>query len=221
MVLLCLLFGLPNQTLHSQDLLDRQADRFPYIPGQITSYTDTGYEGTVYIEEEVLPAKLGNQSKLDFLRYDAYADRMEIKKNGQMHYLGDFLNTPIHFTGIDKTYQYLKFKDRNELEQGYFVHVYQGTGQSLWLKERITLAPEVKQRTTFDKYQPPTFKRVKDQLYLKGDDGIARPVPSRKKHFLRLFAKEDKDVEAFIKQEALDIGKKEDLIRLIQYLEAS
>ncbi|NHF57844.1 hypothetical protein FK220_000725 [Flavobacteriaceae bacterium TP-CH-4] len=218
-IVVCLLSALFSHTLHSQDLLNRRNDRFPYVPGKIISYSDAGYKGTVYINEEVLPAKLGTKSKVDFLRYNAYLDRMEIKKKGEMHYLGDFLDTPVHFTGTGKTYQYLRFKDKNEVKNGYFVLVHRGTNVSLWLKERIILAPEVKQRTSFDTYKPPTFKRLKDQFYLVAAANPAQPIPSRKKQWVRFFSKFDKDIETFIKQNTMDVGNREDLIRIVQYID--
>lgn len=219
-VLVCLLSLTPNCKLHSQDLLDRRQDRFPYTPSKIqTDPNAANIAGSVYINEEALPAKLGTQRKVDFLRYDAYSDRMEVKNGGDMYYLADLLDMPIHFTGSDKTYQLYRYREKNEIKKGYFVVVHRADELSILAKEKIDIAREVKQRSTFDKYQPPSFKRLKDRFYHVGENNLAEPLPVKKKSFIKMFSKTGRDLGKFIKENKLNIGKKEDLIRIFRYRE--
>lgn len=183
-------------------------------------YGDKGLVGSSYINDAFLPAKLSDNNETYFLRYNAYKDEMEGKKNNNFYRLIKKLDYTISFKAIDKTYKVLNYEDDNKNILGFFVVLFNGDKISLLAKERIKFFEEVKAKTGYDKYQPPTLKQLKDKLYISYNNKEASELPDRKNDILNLFSSKAVEVEKYAKKNKLKLKSTDDLIQLFKYYNA-
>jgi len=175
--------------------------------------------GSSYLDENFLPAKFSNLETVYSLRYNAHQDEMEFENQGMRYNLPKRFTYTITFLGNNKVYQVYNFEDDDKTLQGFFVVLHKGDKMSLLLKEKIKLYDEVKAKSGYDKYQPPTLKRVKDKLFVGYKDSLAT-VLNKKKNILKLFSSSAKDVENYANQNKLSFKKNEDLIQIFKYFES-
>ena len=143
-------------------------------------------EGSSYINDEFLPATLSNNSTIYLLRYNAYQDEMEFEKDAKRYYLVKNSNSNITFTNIDKTYQVYTFQENIKQKDGFFVVLNVGNEITLLLKERIKFLEAVKPQSGYDKYQPPTLKRMDDKLYIGYKNNTTSELPRKKKGTIKI-----------------------------------
>jgi len=174
-------------------------------------------EGTSYINDSFLPATFSNSEHIYLLRYNAYQDEMEFKKDTKLYYLTKSSNYPITFTDFNKVYQVYTFEEDHKQKDGFFVVLNIGNGISLLLKERIKFFEEVKPQSGYDKYQPPTLKRIDDKLYISYKNNTAIELPRKKKEILNLFSFKSKDINVYAKTNKLNFKNTEDLVEIFNY----
>lgn len=173
--------------------------------------------GSIYIDENFLPAKLSDSQNNYLIRYDAYQDEMEVEKNGNNYHLSKNPNYTINFEGTNKSYQVYNYSSKNEIIPGFFVILYKGDKISLLRKEKIKFFEEVIAKTGYDKYKPPTLKRIDDKIYIGYKNSSAIELPSKKKDILYLFASKTNEIESFAKENNLGFKSEEDLIKIFNF----
>lgn len=213
-LLVILLFT--SYSIFSQEIRNEE------IINQSTSITQfdsrsKNLEGTQYITEEFLPAKLMNNDEIYSVRFNAYQDEMEIKRNGQDYSLPKTFDYSITFLNDQKIYRVFEYRNNNVPTKGFFIVVYSNDKVSLLVKEKIVLMDEVNPKTGYEKYKPPTLKREKDKLYIAYKNNTTTELPTKKKDFYNLFSSKSKEVEAFISDNNLNIKDTEDLIQIFEY----
>ena len=210
MLLLFSISGFSQKTDSEQTLVHRTS---------ITSFDLRSKElvGSIYLNENFLPAKLSDSQNIYLIRYDAYQDEMEVEKNGNSYHLSKNLNYTINFEGTNKSYQVYNYSKKNETVPGFFVILYTGDKISLLRKEKIKFFEEVKAKTGYDKYKPPTLKRVDDEIYIGYKNSSAIALPSKKKDVLSLFASKATEIESFVNDNKLGFKSEEDLIKIFSF----
>lgn len=185
----------------------------------ITSFDfrSTKLVGSSYINENFLPAKISNNDNIYLIRYNAHMDEMEGNKNDKPYHLVKSMNYTILFEGINKSYRVYNYEEKNEVKPRFFVVLFNGDKISLLLQEKIKFYEEVKPRTGYEKYQPPTLKRLKDKLFIGFKDNSARELPNKKSKFLALFTDKSSDIESYVKRNKLSFKNTEDLIKIFSY----
>lgn len=173
--------------------------------------------GSIYINENFLPAKLSNSPDQYLIRYNAYQDEMEVEKNGKSYQLVKNLNYSIDFEGINKSYQVYNYEEKNETVSGFFVVLYKGEKLSLLLKEKIKFYEEVKAKTGYDKYIPPTLKRVNDEFYIGYKNSLAKELPNKKKDILNLFGSKANEIKSYMNENKLGFKSEGDLYKIFSY----
>ena len=161
--------------------------------------------GSSYIIEAFLPAKLANDEFIYSMRFNAYQDEMDVLKNGKEFSLKKILNFPITFINNNKIYEVYKYENSETQKLGFFVLLFKSEKINLLLKEKIKLTPEIKARTGYDKYQPPTLSRSKDKLYIGYKNNTTQELPSKKKDFFNLFSSDSKVVEEYVKKNIVQV----------------
>jgi hypothetical protein len=174
-------------------------------------------QGTPYLNENFLPAKINDIDKLFSMRYDAYTDAMEIEMEGQYYHLPTDADFTIVFTGLDKTYTLNSYEGEKGPERGYFVLAQEGERVSLLIKERVKYHKEVPQNLGFVEYQPPRLKRAADELYFGFPNKSAKKVPRKKREVLKLFGENASLMSDYAKSMQLGFKSPEDLKKLIAY----
>lgn len=173
--------------------------------------------GSIYVNEEFLLAKLSNREDQYLMRYNAYQDEMEFKKGGKTFNLSKNLNYMINFQGINKTYQVYNYIENKETVPGFFVVLYSGDNISLLIKEKIKFYEEVKAKTGYDKYKPPTMRRLDDKFYIGYKKSVATELPRKEKDILDLFGSKAGEIGSYAKKNNLGFKKEEDLIQIFKY----
>lgn len=176
--------------------------------------------GSIYVNEEFLLAKLSNREDQYLMRYNAYQDEMEFKKGDKIFNLSKNLNYLINFQGINKTYQVYNYIENKESVPGFFVVLYNGDNISLLTKEKIKFYEEVKAKTGYDKYKPPTMRRLDDKFYIGYKKSVAKELPRKEKDILDLFGSKYAKIESYAKTNKLGFKKEEDLIQLFMYYDS-
>lgn len=173
--------------------------------------------GTYYINNEFVPGKISNQKAVYLMRYNAYKDVMEMELNNKRYYFPLSTNYSVNFESLNKTYQVLDYKEKELTKKGLFVVVFIGEEISLYLKEKIKFFEEVMPKTGYDKYKPPTLKRVDDEFYIGYKNSSAIEFPSKKKDILSLFASKTTEIEFFVNENKLGFKSAEDLIKIFRF----
>jgi len=173
--------------------------------------------GSNYIDQNFLSAKLNIDEIIYAMRYDAYQDEMEIEKDGNTFYLRKDFNYQITFLDKNKIYQVYNYEEKEKINKGFFVVLYNGDKISLLLQEKIKFYEEEEAKTGYDKYEPPKLKREKDKIFLGYKNNVTKELPKKKKDILKLFSSKSKVVELFIKENKLGFKKSEDLIKIFSY----
>ncbi|WP_298894151.1 hypothetical protein [uncultured Psychroserpens sp.] len=196
-------------------------------PGLIYAFdlNDNSIIGTPYIENDFMPGKISadKDGKLFSLRYNAFSDVMEIKKdNNDIEALNkDLLNVTITFSKGNKAYRAYNYidSDTNNGKRGYFVVLTDASIEKpLLAKEIISFTEKKKAASSYAKTKPAQYKRKSDVYYTLNDKGIAVEIPSKKKEIAKTFPKHSKEILSFIKSNKIKTSKKEDLIKLVNYI---
>jgi len=180
-------------------------------------YRNKDLVGSNYIDQNFLSAKLNIDEIIYAMRYDAYQDEMEIEKDGNTFYLRKDFNYQITFLDKNKIYQVYNYEEKEKINKGFFVVLYNGDKISLLLQEKIKFYEEEEAKTGYDKYEPPKLKREKDKIFLGYKNNVTKELPKKKKDILKLFSSKSKVVELFIKENKLGFKKSEDLIKIFSY----
>jgi hypothetical protein len=173
--------------------------------------------GNSYIDEIFLPARISNSKKISLIRYNAYLDEMEIEIKGKAYFLPKDYNYSIFFETTNKTYQLLSYEDNGLTKKGFFVVLSKGEKVSLFSQEKIKLYDEVPAKLGFTRYEPPTLKKIKNEIYLEFKDNSIVKLPKKKKNLVSLFSGNSKDLELYAKKNKYSFNKTEDLIKIINY----
>ncbi|MEL7271335.1 MAG: hypothetical protein AAGL34_17320 [Bacteroidota bacterium] len=178
----------------------------------------TDYEGSPYLNDEFVPAKVEGLNTTQLVRFNAYDDEMEIRVDGNKVYkLPNPKSVRVVLLDDSRKVYLLDTYPRDEgvEQQGFFELIHEGEGFLLLLKERMKFLREVKAEA-YQKAEPARFKKAKEVFYIKQSNfDEYQEVPSKQKAFLKLFpAANVKTVKSTIKGEKLKLSDAEDVASL-------
>ncbi|MFD0761801.1 hypothetical protein ACFQZW_06870 [Lutibacter aestuarii] len=173
--------------------------------------------GSPYVNDDFFPAKIKGIETAYPMRYNAYEDEMEFEKEGKFYNFNKVLNQEVVFLATNKKYKLFFDTENNDNSIGYFVVLFQGNKIDLLNKEKIKFFEAVKPKTGYDKYKPPTLKRVNDKFYIGYKNGTTTELPRKKQDVLKLFSEKSNDIQNYAKKNRLSFKDKEDLIQLFKY----
>lgn len=152
------------------------------------------------------------------MRYNAYADEIEIKKNSFTENYNALLKDPNIFVKIgNDIYVFIPFEGSNE-KGGYFNVLKEGKTYDLYKKTTAIYREPKKASTSYERDTPPSFEKSVKYYLVK--DGKFLEMPSRKSKVLKMMGKKKSEIKAFIKENNIDLDKEADLIRLVSYFDS-
>lgn len=167
--------------------------------------------GNIYQGEEVISHGVP-------MRYNAYADEIEIKKNMTDEDYGALVKSPdIYVNMLNDIYVYVT-NERFPEKSGYFNVLFEGNRYSLYKKTVSTFAPRQEPKSTYDRGTPATFK--KSTTYYLVDDGSFYQMPTTRSKIMRMMGDKRKDVQDFVKENKLDIRNEMDFVKTIEYFDS-
>lgn len=179
-------------------------------------------EGTKYINEEYLPAKLSSYPDLTFnIKYNAFNDEMEVQsKNNKSYALNKLAKSvSVRFLHNNVTYSIFDYVNNDGVvETGYFQNISSGDKVLLLKKESIMFIKEKPSKTGYDEHRPPQYRRLKDKLFVKINNQNAIELPKSKKSILKLFPDKKSQISSFIKENKIKTSNESDLVKLVNYI---
>jgi len=174
-------------------------------------------DGTPFLSDEFLPGDIymrsGEVYSGDF-RYDIYADQVQFKGENMIYCIAfpeDIVSVKIG----DIILKYLSNADNKKASEGYLINLTDGY-YSLYMKLNKTLNPPVSVKP----YQPEEPGKFvdKDEYYFIGigDTPILRV--KGKREVIEMFPGKEKLVKDFIDREGIKTNNRNDLIRLVTFL---
>ena len=201
------------------NIIIAQINSSDVIMNTVNTYTSFDYrskdiKGSIYLNDDFMPAKINDDNRIISVRYDAYRDQMEIKKDNDIYYLPKQTNYFLKFLTDNKIYRVYK----NNEKDGFFLMIHNDKKIQLLLKEKIELLEEIKPKNGYEKYKPAELKKVKNNFYFGFNDNSTKNIPKNKKELLELFPSQNNELEKYIKANKIKLSKQDDLIKLTSYL---
>lgn len=180
-------------------------------------------KGSPYLYDVFFPARItGSQEKVYNVRYNAYFDEFEIKnENDQINLLNKELqNLRITFSNDQSVFISSSYLDQdNQITQGYFVEASPADQENQLLIKKTKRYSESKPaRSSYEKSKPAEFEENNDAYYLRLSDGVAKEIPRNKKDLANMDPKHSEAILSFIKKNRIKTSEREDLVKLVQYL---
>ena len=180
-------------------------------------------EGSRYLGDEFIPAKINDIKETQLLRFNVVENTIEIRKND-----GDVLNLSkkhryviLLLDGSDRQYETLAYKnEKGETETTFFEKIHRNPNFTLYLKERIKYIPAKPERSSYEKAVPAKFIKANNSFYVIGLPSNLKgmtALPRKRKDFLGLFGTYSQTIEKMIKKEKLDIGRREDIVKILEF----
>ena len=167
--------------------------------------------GKIFQEDQVLKDNVP-------MRYNAYADEIEIKKNESDQSYGALIKDPDIFVKVGKEiYVFVPYQGSNE-KGGYFSVLADGKNYGLYKKTTAVFRGPRVAETSYQRDTPPSFQKTTTYYLVK--DGQFLEIPSNKSRVLRMMDSKKKEMNAFIKSNKIDLTKESDLIKTITYFDS-
>ena len=179
-------------------------------------------KGEAYANVNFMPGKIfqGDQLIKDNvpMRYNAFADEVEIKKNNfEENYSALIKNPNIFVKLLNDIYVFVPFEGSNE-KGGYFNVLSDGKNYDLYKKTTAIFREPKKAETNYERDAPPSF--VKTIKYYLVENGTFLEIPSNKSKVLKMMDSKKDEIKRFIKANNINLDKEADMIKLVSYFDS-
>ncbi len=167
--------------------------------------------GNIYQEDQLIKSGVP-------MRYNAFADEIEIKKNASDEAYGALVKDPSIFVKMGQDlYVFIPYQGSNE-KGGYFNVLTDGKTYDLYKKVTAEFREPKKAQSTYGRDTPPSFQKT--TTYYLVQDGTFLKMPSSKSKILKMMDSKKKEMKDFVKKNKLDLGKESDLIKAITHFDS-
>lgn len=167
--------------------------------------------GNIYQDETLLKSNIP-------MRYNAYADEIEIKNHVSEKNYGALMKDPSIYTKINKDiYVFIPYDGSNE-KGGYFNILSDGKTYDLYKKTTAVFKKPEKAKTSYDSNTPPSFEKT--IKYYLVENGRFLELPTSKSKVLKAMDSKKPEVKGYIKDNNLDVAKEADLVKVITYFDS-
>ncbi len=216
------MFSQANQSAYTS-VYDRAIDinqkslAFGLTEAQFEAIKDEAYANPTFLQGNIYQGDKLLKSDV-FMRYNAYADEIEIKKSPTDDSYGALIKSPDIFVKIvNDLYVFVPYEGSNE-KGGYFNVLSDGKTYDLYKKTTAVFKEPVKAETSYARDIPPSFPKT--VTYYLVQNGTFLEMPSGKSKILKMMDKKKKEVKDFISKNNLDIDKEGDLIKVVSYFDS-
>lgn len=152
------------------------------------------------------------------MRYNAYADEVEIKKNESDQNYNALIKDPDIFAKVGKEiYVFIPFQGSHE-KGGYFAVLTEGKNYNLYKKTTALFREPRKAETSYQRDIPPSFQKT--VVYYLVKNGQFLEMPNSKSRILNMMSSKKKEMDVFIKTNKIDLSKEADLVKTITYFDS-
>lgn len=198
--------------------LNRLSDLEFYVRTNNPTYSTA--EGSRYLNDEFLPARINGIQKTQLLRFNVPDNVVEVM-NSKNEIMALSFKKGYNIKIMDdlfKVYETHQYLDKDGKKQTtFFEKLYEEGNFKLYLKENIKFTPAKKAKSGYEPAKPATFIKVNDTFYTLGfntESELLTALPLKRKKLIPLFGEHAQTMEKMIKSEKLNIKDKEDLTAL-------
>ncbi len=167
--------------------------------------------GNIYQDDKLL--KVGIP-----MRYNAYADEIEIKNHVSEEKYGALIKDPSIYVKLENDiYVFIPYEDSNE-KGGYFNILTDGKTYDLYKKTTAAFIEPQKAKTSYQRDTPPSFDKATKYYLVK--DGKFYELPANKAKLLKVMDSKKSEVKDFINENNLNIEKETDLKKVVTYFDS-
>ncbi|MDP2687438.1 MAG: hypothetical protein Q8O62_09465 [Aequorivita sp.] len=213
-----------SQAANSQyDLYARTIDinqkslAFGLTEAQFNSIKDEAYanpnfvQGKIFQEDQLINDDVP-------MRYNAFADEIEIKKNASDENYGALIKDPTIFVKMFRDlYVFVPYEGSNE-KGGYFNVLSDGKTYDLYKKTKAVFREPLKAETSYARDMPPSFPKT--VTYYLVQNGTFLEMPSSESKILKMMDKKKAEMKKYMKENNIDLGKEQDMIKTISYFDS-
>ena len=205
--------GVPRQyqsTLYTfqkvKKLLNNQEKEFsiPFEDIKGSPYLNKNFtKGKLYINDSLIEE--------NYFRYNIYSDEIEINENGQLFGL---LKIPQTKLILDEKVIALKNFENNK---SYFLVIYDQNNITLIQRKRCKLTPAQKASTPNQMDRAAKFTIYEDYYIKMNKNESFRELKLNKKSILKALYDKKKQIQAFLKNEEIDLDNESDVLRVLEF----
>lgn len=152
------------------------------------------------------------------MRYNAYADEIEIKNNPSDENYGALIKSPDIFVKMFRDiYVFVPYEGSND-KGGYFNVLSDGKTYDLYKKTKATFREPQKAQTSYQRDSPPSFPKT--VTYYLVQNGTFLEMPSNKSKILKMMDSKKSEMKKYIKDNNIDLDKEADMIKTISYFDS-
>lgn len=176
-------------------------------------------EGSPYLDDTFLPARINDIKETQLVRLDAYEGRVEVKLSPSRVVI---LDSETYYLialndGSDRVFETLGYLDnKGESKYSFFERMYEGDNYKLYRREIAKYFKEEKAQG-YQEAKPARFKLTDKVFYIKHNPEASAKlveIPDRLKDFRKSFPEQEKAIRDLIKKENLKLDKADDLTRI-------
>ena len=168
--------------------------------------------GNIYQDENLLKSNV-------LMRYNAYADEIEITENIQKKSkYGALMKDPSIYVKIgNDIYVFIPYNDSNE-KGGYFNIIADGKTHDLYKKTTSVFRGPQKAKSSYDSDTPPSFEKA--TKYYLVENGVFFELPKSRSRILKTMDLKKDEVRKYVRENNLDVFKETDLIKVFTYYDS-
>lgn len=197
--------------------VDEKAQSFGLSEAQFDAIKNDAYAnpnfiaGNIYQDEQLLKKDVP-------MRYNAYADEIEIKMDPTKDSYGALTKDPsIYVKLLKDIYVLIPYEGSNE-KGGYFSILADGKKYDLYKKVKSVFNEPYVAKTSYESSRGPSFS--KQTTYYLVENGKFYELPDSKSKILKVMDSKKKEVKSYIRDNNIDLAKESDLIKLVTYFDS-
>jgi hypothetical protein len=178
-------------------------------------------EGSAYVNDKFLPARIEGVEGVHLLRYNAANDDIEYQKEDDKIFVLNKSDKKydISFIGTKNALRVYDYTNTyGDSVKGFLNELY-ASKISLLKREKIKYVAEKYPKNGYDNLVPAHFERENDQYYIKDGERIVA-FPKNKKYLIALYPSKKAELENFFKQNRYSFKDEKDLTAIASYLSA-
>jgi hypothetical protein len=197
--------------------LNQKSLAFGLTEAQFESIKDEAYANPNFVQGKIFQGDQLVQDDVP-MRYNAFADEIEIKKNVSDVSYGALTKSPDIFVKIFRDiYVFVPLDGSNE-KGGYFNVLSDGKTYDLYKKTKAVYREPQKAKTSYQRDSPPAFPKT--VTYYLVQNGSFLEMPNGKSKILKMMDRKKSEMKSYIKDNNIDLDKEADLIKAISYFDS-
>lgn len=182
-------------------------------------------EGSPYYNEEFIPGNIYYVNKIYGnypMRYNAFSDEVEIMRTGSKTMESVYKSMSLSCDIDGEKFIYAKYRNQKGIvQEGYLNRLNSSQKYILYEKKSKIYKEGKKAATSMHPSYPPKFED-KHEYFLSADNEFPVYFKPSKKELTELFGQDKaSDIKAYIKQNKIKLTQREDLLKLIEYLNSN